>query len=88
VIVTTVVLLTPLVVTVKLALSAPAATVTLAGTWPAGLLLLSGTAIPPVGAGPLNVTVPVDGFPPTTLVGFTVTVDKLTGTGVTVNVAF
>jgi hypothetical protein len=87
VIVTTVVLLTPLVVTVKFALNVPPATVTLAGTWPAGLLLLSGTATPPVGASPLSVTVPVDGFPPTTLVGFTVTDDRLTGT-VTINVAF
>jgi len=36
------------------------------------LLLESATCAPPVGAGPLNVTVPVDEFPPTTLAGFTV----------------
>jgi len=32
------------------------------------LLLESGA--PPAGAGPLNVTVPVEEFPPVTLVGF------------------
>ena len=59
--------------TVNVALVAPAATVTLAGTRAAVVLLLeSATCAPPVGAGPLNVTVPVDEFPPTTLAGFTV----------------
>jgi len=61
------------VLTVNVALLAPAATVTLAGTRAAVVLLLeSATCAPPVGAGPLNVTVPVDEFPPTTLAGFTV----------------
>jgi len=70
--VTAVEAVTVLVVTVKLALLAPAATVTLAGTVAAPVLLLvSVTTAPPVGAAPLNVTVPCDVFPPTTLVGFT-----------------
>jgi hypothetical protein len=79
---------TAVVVTVKVAVVALAATVTLAGTVAAGLLLLSATTMPPVGAGPLSVTVPVDGLPPTTLLGFTATEDKVTGAGVTVSVAF
>src|SRR5262245_26042089 len=74
----------------KLALTAPAATVTLAGTLATvALLLESATAAPPVGAAVVNVTVPVLAAPPTTLVGLTVTEDKLgaAGTGLTVNVA-
>ena len=62
---------TALVLTVNVALVAPAATVTLAGTRATVVLLLeSATCAPPAGAGPLNVTVPVDEFPPVTLVGF------------------
>ena len=34
------------------------------------LLLTRVTTAPPVGAGPLRVTVPVEGLPPTTEVGF------------------
>jgi len=61
---------TVLVLTVKVALLAPAATVTLAGTVAAAVLsLIRETAAPPVGAGPLNVTVPVDCAPPVTLIG-------------------
>ena len=61
---------TALVLTVNVALLAPAATVTLAGTVAVDVLLLvSVTAAPPVGAGPLSVTVPVEGDPPVTLVG-------------------
>ena len=57
--------------TVNVALVAPAATVTLAGTRATVVLLLeSATCAPPAGAGPLNVTAPVDEFPPVTLVGF------------------
>ena len=60
------------VVTVKLALVAPAGTVTLAGTLAArGRLLPRLTATPPAGAAALKRTVPVEGVPPTTLVGFT-----------------
>jgi len=61
---------TALVLTVKVALVAPAATVTLEGTLAAVLLLESVTCAPPVGAGPLSVTVPLEEFPPVTLVGF------------------
>ena len=70
---------TALVVTVNVALVAPAATVTLAGTWAVSVLLLeSATCAPPAGAGPLSVTVPVDEFPPTTLVGFSASVESET----------
>src|SRR4051794_25469188 len=70
-------LVTELVVTVKIALLAPADTVTLAGTCAAAvLLLLSDTVAPPLGAAPLNVTVPVDELPPVTLDGFNVTDDN------------
>ena len=51
----------------------PAGTVTLAGTIAtAALLLDKETAAPPLGAGALNVTVPVDEFPPVTLEGLNV----------------
>src|SRR5882757_8055291 len=63
---------TVVVFTGNVAVVAPAGTVTLGGTLAAPLLLESATCAPPVGAGPLNVTVPVDEFPPTTLAGFTV----------------
>src|SRR2546425_195378 len=63
--------MTALVLTVKVVLVAPAGTVTLEGTLAAaGLLLERATCAPPVGAGPLSVTVPVEEFPPVTLVGF------------------
>jgi hypothetical protein len=61
---------TALVLTTNVALVAPAGTVTLEGTLAAPLLLASATCAPPAGAGPLNVTVPVEEFPPVTLVGF------------------
>ncbi|SRR6266571_5760516 len=60
---------TALVLTVNVALVAPASIVTLRDTLAGPLLLESATCAPPVGAGPLNVTVPVEEFPPATLVG-------------------
>src|SRR6266403_1247157 len=82
---------TTLVLTVKVAVVAPAGTATLEGTLAAALLLESATCAPPVGAGPLNVTVPVeDCTPPITLVGFTVSEESVGvggGAGVTVSEA-
>jgi len=77
------------VFTVKVALLLPAGTVTLEGTLAAPLLLESVTCAPPAGAGPLNVTVPVeDCRPPTTLVGFNVSEETVgRGGGVTVSEA-
>src|SRR5258706_13769091 len=74
---------TALVATVNAALVAPAAIVTLAGTLAAVVLLLeSVTCAPPAGAGPLNVTVPVDEFPPATLVGFNASEASVAAAGV------
>lgn len=70
---------TAVVFTVKFPAVAPAATVTLAGTVAAPLLLDRDTTMPPEGAGPFNVTVPVELLPPTTLVGFTATEDTVGG---------
>jgi hypothetical protein len=57
--------------TVKVAVLLPGATVTLAGTVAAEVRLLERTtSMPPAGAGPENVTVPVDGVSPWTVVGF------------------
>jgi hypothetical protein len=79
------------VVTVKAALVAPTGTVTLAGTVaPAVLLLERETRAPPVRAGPLSVTLPVEGDPPLTLGGFSVSdvrVGPGGGCGVTVSEA-
>jgi hypothetical protein len=79
------------VVTVKVALAAPAGMVTLAGTVAtAGMLLMSVTTAPPVRAGPLSVTLAVEGDPPLTLVGFSeseVRVGPGGGCGVTVSTA-
>jgi len=70
VIVTVVEDVTDRVVTVNTVLLEPAATVTLAGTVATFVLLLeSVTAAPPVGAGPLRVTVPCVDTPPVTLAG-------------------
>ncbi len=71
---------TALVLTVNVALLAPAATVTLAGTVAVDVLLERETAAPPVSAGPLSVTVPVeDCTPPVTLAGFSVSEDRVGG---------
>ena len=73
---------TLVVVTANVALVVPAATVTLDGTPAAALLLETATAAPPVGAAADNVTVPLEPFPPTTLVGFTVRPDRVAGPAV------
>ena len=70
------------VLTLKVALLAPAGTITLEGTLAEPLLLESITLTPPIGAGPLRVTVPVeDCTPPTTLVGLNVSEERETGGG-------
>ena len=71
---------TALVLTVNVALVVPAVTVTLEGALAAPLLLESITCAPPVSAGPLSVTVPVeDCTPPVTLVGFSVSEERVGG---------
>ena len=66
-------LATGVVVTVNVAVIAFAATVTFAGTCAAPVLLLDrAITAPPVGAGAVSVTVPVEIVPPTTEAGFTV----------------
>lgn len=78
---------TGMLVTTKVALVAPAPTVTVAGTVARDVLLLERlTTPPPAGALPVRVTVPVEGVPPTTVVGFSVT--ELSCGRVTVNVEF
>ena len=61
---------TALVVIVNVALVLRPGIVTLAGTLAADELSLNDTTAPPLGAGPLKVTVPWEVVPPTTLVGF------------------
>ena len=71
---------TCVVMTIKLAELAPAGTRTLARTFAMeGLLLVRLTATPPIGAGPLRVTVPVEELPPLTDVGDIVNVERLGG---------
>ena len=69
--------LTDVVIMVKVAFIAPAGIVTLVGTVTAVELSESATIAPPVGAAAVKVAVPVDALPPTTLVGFTATADRL-----------
>jgi len=78
---------TATVVTGKAVVLPPAGIVTLKGTVAAVVLLLMRvTTAPPVGAGPLSMTVPVEGDPPLTLLGFSLS--KVRVGGVTVRVAF
>ena len=79
-------LLTTEVVIGNVAVVAPVGTVTLVGTTAAPLSLAKATAMPGTVAGKVRVTVPVEPLPPTTVVGLTVTEDKL-GAGVMVKVA-
>jgi len=64
---------TPVVVTAKVAVVAPAATVAVPGTVAAALPEDKATDRPPVGAGLLIVTVPVEELPPSTIDGFRAT---------------
>jgi hypothetical protein len=78
---------TDIVFTWNVALVDPAETVTLEGTLAAPLLLASAICAPPVGAGPLRVTVPVEDAPPTTVAGFRATEERVVvGVGVGVGV--
>jgi hypothetical protein len=78
------------VCTVNVRLVAPAGTVTLDGTVARDVLLLDKfTTAPPVGAGPVRVTVPVESSPASTVPGLSVSDDRLAagGGGVTVKFA-
>ena len=67
------------VFTVKLALVCPAGTVTLDGTVATEVLVLeSVTVTPPEGAAAESATVPVELFPPLTLVGLRVSEESVT----------
>jgi hypothetical protein len=73
-------------VTVNVAVVELAGTVTLEGTVAAAVLALdSETTAPPAGAGPVKITVPVEGVPPMTEMGFSLKLVRLGG--VTVKVA-
>src|SRR5213594_140251 len=77
---------TGLVLTVKVAVMPPVGTVTLAGTVATLVLLLErATTAPPLGAGPLSVTVPVEELPPVTLVGLRLSDESVGGLATTVN---
>lgn len=76
---------TVVVVIPNVAVVPPAATVIDAGTCAVVRLLVRVTTIPPEGAGLFKVTVPVDGFPPLTVVGLKARADAVGA--VTVRVA-
>ena len=68
---------TGLVLTLKVAVVAPAGIVTEPGTLATvGSLLDKEMTAPPLGAGPPNVTVPVDELPPLTLAGLTLSDER------------
>ena len=70
---------TALVLTAKVAVVVPDAIVKVAGTVATAVLSLDRlTTAPPVGAAPLNITVPVDEVPSVTAVGFKLTDDTWT----------
>lgn len=75
--------------TEKLAEDFPAGTVTVFGTAATdGLELASVTTIPPAGAGPDSLTVPVEVEPPVTMMGLSASDESFGGGGaVTVSVA-
>ena len=70
---------TPRVVTVNVADGLPAETVTLAGTVAAKVLPLASVTTAAVGAAPFSRSVPVELFPPTTLVGLSETEETSKG---------
>lgn len=78
---------TATVVTLNVAEVAPATTVTVAGTVAAALSEVRATAWPPVGAGPLIVTVATEVVPPATVVGLSDSPDATAGFTVRVAVA-
>jgi len=67
------------VLTAKVTDVAPAGTLTESGILIAALALVSVTVMPPVPAGPVKVTLPTEEPPPRTVLGATVTVDRLGG---------
>jgi len=76
------------VVTVKVAEFDPARTVTEAGTDAAALFEARVTVVPPAGAIPVSVTVPVElATPPTTVVGLTETLESVAAVTVKLAVA-
>ena len=79
---------TAVVVNVKDKFVAPAGTVMEAGTVALGSLLVSVTTAPPDGAGPVRVTefIPVTCWPPTTVTGYSVRAEIVSGTTVKVPV--
>lgn len=79
---------TAYVVAVKVAVVLPAGTDTDAGTVAAAVLLLcNATDVPPVGAGPVRVTVPVEFVPPVTELGLSERAERVLVTALTVSVA-
>jgi hypothetical protein len=88
VIVTEAFLLVANVVTEKVAEVVPAGIRTLAGTFASAVFdEVSATVTPPEGAAEVSVTVPVDGDPPITALGFKLNDDSAAaGTGLTVSV--
>lgn len=77
VIVSVAVVATAVVVTVNVAVVDPAATTTEDGTDADVALEERVTVVPPVGAAPVRVTVPVEEVPPVTDVGLTATLDAV-----------
>ena len=71
--------MTAFVVTVNVTLVWPAGIVTVVGTVAEVWLLANVITLPPAGAGPEMMTVPVDEVPPFTEVGLTLTLDTVGG---------
>ena len=66
-------------VTANEAVVCPAGTVTVDGTVAEPMLLDNWMTVPPLGAGPVRVTVPEEDVPPTTVVGLSETDDSVGG---------